>query len=33
MNMTNEARMLAEHGIVRVRADNPGPFTLSGTIT
>jgi glyoxylase-like metal-dependent hydrolase (beta-lactamase superfamily II) len=24
---------LAEHGIVRIRADNPGPLTLSGTNT
>jgi glyoxylase-like metal-dependent hydrolase (beta-lactamase superfamily II) len=26
-----EARRLAEHGVVRVRADNPSPLTLSGT--
>jgi glyoxylase-like metal-dependent hydrolase (beta-lactamase superfamily II) len=24
---------LTDHGVVRVRADNPGPFTLSGTNT
>ena len=33
MNSTNEAQLLAAHGIVRVRADNRGPFTLSGTNT
>jgi glyoxylase-like metal-dependent hydrolase (beta-lactamase superfamily II) len=33
MDVTNEARLLAAHGIVRIRADNPGPFTLSGTNT
>jgi glyoxylase-like metal-dependent hydrolase (beta-lactamase superfamily II) len=33
MNARNEAQLLAAHGIVRVRADNPGPFTLSGTNT
>jgi glyoxylase-like metal-dependent hydrolase (beta-lactamase superfamily II) len=33
MNAPNEARLLAVHGIVRIRADNPGPFTLSGTNT
>jgi glyoxylase-like metal-dependent hydrolase (beta-lactamase superfamily II) len=26
-----EARRLAEHGVVRLRADNPSPLTLSGT--
>jgi glyoxylase-like metal-dependent hydrolase (beta-lactamase superfamily II) len=33
MNATNEAELLAARGIVRLRADNPGPFTLSGTNT
>jgi glyoxylase-like metal-dependent hydrolase (beta-lactamase superfamily II) len=28
-----EARRLAEHDILRLRADNPGPLTLSGTNT
>lgn len=28
-----EARRLAAHGIVRLRAENPGPLTLSGTNT
>ncbi len=28
-----EARLLAEHGILRLRAENPGPLTLSGTNT
>jgi glyoxylase-like metal-dependent hydrolase (beta-lactamase superfamily II) len=26
-----EARRLAEHGVLHLRADNPGPLTLSGT--
>jgi glyoxylase-like metal-dependent hydrolase (beta-lactamase superfamily II) len=30
---TIEARRLAEHDIVRLRAENPGPLTLSGTNT
>lgn len=33
MHATNEAELLASHGILRLRADNPGPFTLSGTNT
>lgn len=33
MNATNEAQLLDAHGIVRIRADNPGPFSLSGTNT
>lgn len=28
-----EPRRLAEHGVVHLRADNPGPLTLSGTNT
>jgi glyoxylase-like metal-dependent hydrolase (beta-lactamase superfamily II) len=28
-----EARRLAEHGVLRLRADNPSPLTLSGTNT
>jgi glyoxylase-like metal-dependent hydrolase (beta-lactamase superfamily II) len=28
-----EARRLAEHGVVRMRAENPSPLTLSGTNT
>jgi glyoxylase-like metal-dependent hydrolase (beta-lactamase superfamily II) len=28
-----DAAALAEHGILRLRADNPGPLTLSGTNT
>jgi len=28
-----EGRRLAEHGVVRLRADNPSPLTLSGTNT
>ncbi len=28
-----EARRLAEHGVVRLRAENPSPLTLSGTNT
>ena len=30
---SDEAARLREHGVVRLRADNPGPFTLSGTNT
>jgi glyoxylase-like metal-dependent hydrolase (beta-lactamase superfamily II) len=33
MDSPTEVRLLAAHGIVRVRAGNPGPFTLSGTNT
>lgn len=33
MNHGDDAERLARHGVVRVRADNPGPFTLSGTNT
>jgi glyoxylase-like metal-dependent hydrolase (beta-lactamase superfamily II) len=33
MPATNAAQLLASHGILRLRADNPGPFTLSGTNT
>src|ERR1700680_2278462 len=29
----SEAELLSRHGIVRLRAPNPGPLTLSGTNT
>jgi glyoxylase-like metal-dependent hydrolase (beta-lactamase superfamily II) len=32
-SLEREARLLAEHGVVRLRADNPSPLTLSGTNT
>jgi glyoxylase-like metal-dependent hydrolase (beta-lactamase superfamily II) len=33
VNATSEAERLAMEGILRLRADNPGPLTLSGTNT
>jgi glyoxylase-like metal-dependent hydrolase (beta-lactamase superfamily II) len=32
-DLAAEARGLAGHGVLRLRADNPGPLTLSGTNT
>ena len=32
-SLEREARLLADHDILRLRADNPGPLTLSGTNT
>jgi glyoxylase-like metal-dependent hydrolase (beta-lactamase superfamily II) len=32
-DLAAEARRLAGHGVLRLRADNPGPLTLSGTNT
>src|SRR2546427_1114593 len=29
----SDAELLSAHDVVRVRAENPGPFTLSGTNT